>query len=127
MFARPEILTLASSLAAHAEKRQMLVAENVANADTPGYTARDLADFASIYRSDGDFGMRQTRPGHLANEPVLHLVLASSSGAGMSPNGNSVSLEREMVKSAEVQREHDLAIAVYGKSLDILRASLGRR
>jgi flagellar basal-body rod protein FlgB len=45
----------------------------------------------------------------------------------MSPNGNSVSLETEMVKAADTQREHDLALAVYGKSLDILRASLGRR
>ena len=33
----------------------------------------------------------------------------------------------EMVKAADVKREHDLALAIYGKSLAILRASLGRR
>ena len=48
-------------------------------------------------------------------------------GGTMSPNGNSVSLEGEMVKAADVKREHDLALAIYGKSLAILRASLGRR
>lgn len=127
MFERPEILTLASSLAAHAAKRLTLVAENVANADTPGYAAQDIGDFASVYRSDSDFGMRQTRPGHIANDRSSDPSGASSSGAEMSPNGNNVSLESEMVKSAEVQREHNLAIAIYGKSLDILRASLGRR
>lgn len=127
MFERPEILMLASSLAAHAAKRQRLVAENVANADTPGYAAQDIGDFASFYRSDSDLGLRQTRPGHIADEAPPQVFRVSASGTEMSPNGNNVSLESEMVKSAESQREHDLAIAIYGKSLDILRASLGRR
>lgn len=127
MFERPEILTLASSLAAYAAERHALVAENVANADMPGYVAKDIGDFASVYRSDGDLGMVQTRPGHIAGERSPHFSDAPSAGAEMSPNGNSVSLETEMVKSAEVQRQHDLAITIYGKSLDILRASLGRR
>lgn len=127
MFERPEILKLASSLAAHAAERQALVAENVANADTPGYVAKDVGDFASVYRFNGDLGMNQTRPGHIGRTNSLSAARESAAGAETSPNGNSVSLEIEMVKSAEVQREHNLAIAVYGKSLDILRASLGRR
>ncbi len=127
MFERPEILTLASSLAAHAAERQVLVAENVANADTPGYIAKDVGDFATVYQSKGDLGLTQTRPGHLGRTDSSFTAVASSAGAEMSPNGNSVSLETEMVKSAEVQQEHNLAIAVYDKSLEILRASLGRR
>jgi flagellar basal-body rod protein FlgB len=126
MFERPEILTLASALAAHAADRQAAVAENVANADTPGYSAKDIGDFAEVYHADGAFGMTQTRPGHIGGS-ASRLASASTAGAELSPNGNSVSLETEMVKSAEVQREHNLAIAVYGKSLDILSASLGRR
>lgn len=128
MFAKPEIMTIASSLSAHAAARQALTAENVANADTPGYRAKDIADFAALYRASGSFGMAHTRPGHLggdaAGEGMARIVL---SGRNMSPNGNSVSLEAEMVKSAAAQSEHDLALTVYGKSLDILRASLGRR
>jgi flagellar basal-body rod protein FlgB len=127
MFARPEILRIASSMAAHAAERQALVAENVANADTPGYSAKDIGDFADAYQADSDLGMARTRPGHIGGESSQAFVMTSRSGGEMSPNGNDVSLETEMVKSAEVQREHNLAIAVYGKSLDILRASLGRR
>ncbi len=128
MFIKPEVLAIASSLSAHAAARQALIAVNVANADTPGYRARDIADFAATYREADVAGMTRTRPGHVggddsaANAPAARVSLSE-----MSPNGNSVSLETEMVKSAEVQREHDLALAVYGKSLDILRASLGRR
>ena len=42
MFDRIETLRMASSLTAHAAERQKLIAQNVANADTPGFRARDL-------------------------------------------------------------------------------------
>ncbi len=129
MFEKPEVLTIASSLAAHAAARQSAIARNVANADTPGYRARDLPDFAEIYRSDDAAPLRRTRAGHLGDAPVSAELAASErvGGGTMSPDGNSVSLETEMVKAADVKREHDLALAIYGKSLAILRASLGRR
>ena len=127
MFAKPEILTIASSLSAHAMQRQALIAENVANADTPGYRARDISDFRESYLSASPFGMNRTREGHLAMSEPPFAGQVETQTAQMSPNGNSVSLETEMVKAADTQREHDLALAVYGKSLDILRASLGRR
>lgn len=128
MFTKPEVLTIASSLSAHAAARQALIAENVANADTPGYRAKDIGGFAASYRDALGTEMRQSRPGHVGNDRGFD---GGADGivslAKMSPNGNSVSLESEMVKSAEVEREHNLALAIYGKSLDILRASLGRR
>ncbi|MEZ5772053.1 MAG: FlgB family protein [Defluviimonas denitrificans] len=127
MFAKPEILTIASSLSAHAMQRQALIAENVANADTPGYRARDIPDFRESYLSASPFGMNRTREGHLGTPEPPFAGQVETQTAQMSPNGNSVSLETEMVKAADTQREHDLALAVYGKSLDILRASLGRR
>lgn len=127
MFAKPEILTIASSLSAHAMQRQALIAENVANADTPGYRAKDIPDFAQSYRSASPFGMSRTREGHLGRSAPPFADAVERQTAQMSPNGNSVSLETEMVKAADTQREHNLALAVYGKSLDILRASLGRR
>ena len=128
MFIKPEVLAIASSMSSHAAARQALIAENVANADTPGYRAKDIGDFAASYRDSIGTEMRRSRPGHFGSEGA-----AGSTADGfrslvqMSPNGNSVSLESEMVKSAEVEREHSIALAVYGKSLDILRASLGRR
>ena len=129
MFEKPEVLTLASSLAAHAATRQSAIARNVANADTPGYRAQDLPDFAESYRAESGAALRQTRAGHLpsfggAQDPA---VLDRAGAGTLSPNGNGVSLETEMVKAADVKREHDMALAIYSKSLAILRASLGRR
>ncbi len=127
MFSKPEILTIASSLSAHAMQRQALIAENVANADTPGYRAKDIPDFRESYLAASPFGMNRTREDHLATSGAPFTDGVGRQTAQMSPNGNSVSLESEMVKAADTQREHNLALVVYGKSLDILRASLGRR
>ena len=120
--------SIAQALAAHAAARQAAIVENVANADTPGYRARDLADFADTYRAADQGALRQTRAG-----PSRRGGRVDRSGTGrarrdrtQSPNGNTVSLEDQMVRAAEVrQREHDLALAVYRKSLDILRTASG--
>ena len=43
------------------------------------------------------------------------------------PNGNSVSIEQEMVKAASARQDHEMALAIYRTTSDILRASLGRK
>lgn len=127
MIAKPDIMTLASSRAAYAAERQSVIAGNIANADTPGYRARDLPAFDRIYRDTATYPMRESRAGHLGSGGTSPGLIARPAGDHMSPNGNDVSLESEMVKSAEAQRDHDLALAVMRSSLAILRGSLGRR
>jgi flagellar basal-body rod protein FlgB len=123
------VLRLASDLAAHAKTRQSVIAENVAHADTPGYRARDIADFASVVEQAGPaFAARTTRPGHVAfGADARGFEPRETTAFGAeSPNGNTVSLEDQMMRAADVRASHDLALGVYGKSLDILRAGLGR-
>jgi flagellar basal-body rod protein FlgB len=122
MFDRLEIFTLASAQARHAAARQAVVARNIANADTPGYRARDLADFSETLRR---LEMRRETgapPG--ADDLRLREIDA---GTPASPNGNTVSLELEMLRGIEAQRAHDRALRVYGAALGILRTSLGRQ
>ncbi len=122
-----DILSIANDLASHAYRRQGLIAKNIANADTPGYKAKDISDFSTNF--DNRFAMRETRAGHVTvgssnNAPVVSV----SSGFGThSPNGNNVSIEDQMVRSADVKMQHDLALGVYQKSMSILKASLNRR
>lgn len=128
MYDRLEIFQLAHGLAKHASARQAAIAGNVANADTPGYRAQDVTPFAETYRAQtGDDGLRGTRAGHRMNgttslsTPTLIDVPGPSE-----PNGNTVSLETEMIKSAEIRHSHEMALSVYQTSLGILRTSLGR-
>jgi len=128
MFDGIEVLALARTLSVHSGARQAVVAENVANADTPGYRARDLPDFAETWRAAGAAAdLHRTRPGHLGS--------ADAAGSGpqpvfqpgqASPNGNTVSLETELVRAADIRSKHNLALTVYSSSLDIIRASIGR-
>lgn len=125
MFEKLEIVRMAQALAAHSGARQGLVARNIANADTPGYRAQDLSAFRSVYRGDQPI-LKATRPGHLSSSATGSEALPRTADGAASPNGNTVSLEGEMVKAAEIRQGHDMALSVYRASSDILRAALGR-
>ncbi len=126
MFEKLELVRMAQAMAAHAGARQGEIARNIANADTPGFKARDLPPFAEVYEAPE--GLRATRPGHLApGEASGAEAVARHSRSAASPNGNTVSLESEMVAAVEVQQQHEMALAIYRNASDILRASLGRR
>lgn len=128
MFENLAILKVAQSMASHAALRQNAISQNIANADTPGYTARDVVPFAETYEAGAGGTMRASRPEHLQGSGTLRAEITSRSQIStMSPNGNSVSLEDEMVKAVEVKRQHDLALTIYKTSLGVLRTSLGRR
>ncbi len=121
------ITRMAEALADHAASRLDLIARNVAQADTPGYKAMDLPEFSQVYEDSAQGGMRATRPGHFTTAMTAAEPVAQPSGGEASPDGNTVSIEREMVKSASVRQEHEMALAVYSNARDILRASLGRK
>ena len=129
MFEKLEIFQMAGAMARHAASRQALVAQNIANADTPGYKARDLASFADTYQDNSDaMELRTTRAGHLTGASSYDSTSRIIAGTGSeSPNGNNVSLEGEMMKATEISQQHKEALAIYQSSLGILRTSLGRR
>ena len=124
------VLRLASGLAAHATARQTVISQNIANADTPGYHARDITDFASAVDGAGmAFSARVTRPGHIPFGPGAtgHDIRETSALGTETPNGNTVALEDQVMRAAQVKQSHDMALGVYQKSMDNLRMSLGRR
>ncbi len=127
MFDNLEVMRMAHALAKHASSRHETIARNIANADTPGYRASDVASFQDTYRSEHGGAMRATRPRHFGAEAgVAADPRVVDAGGPASPNGNTVSLETEMVKSVETKLQHDMATSIYRASLDILRASIGR-
>lgn len=125
MFEKLEITRMAQAMAAHAGTRMGVIAQNVAHADNPGYKTRDLPDFAKTYADDHGQGLRTTRASHLSAGGSVPLEAVISRGAD-APNGNSVSLEGEMVKAAEVRQQHDMALSIYRATSDIMKLALGR-
>lgn len=126
MYYSLELFQTATAMARHAGSRQAIVARNIANADTPGYRAQGLAPFQDIYDARRPAQMRATRPGHITASPAAHAAIARETGAEPAPNGNTVSLEDELLNSVAVSREHSRALAIYRHTMTVLRSSLGR-
>lgn len=115
---------LASRQAQHLAVRQATIAGNVANADTPGYKARDVAPFAEVLARTG-LGMAATDGRHLQGSPGAAAVKVRPSETwDPLDTGRSVSLEQELLKSNEVAREHSLNTAVVKSFHRMLIASL---
>ena len=128
MLEKLETIRMARAMTSHAAERAKVIAGNVANADTPGFRARDLRPFAETYRNAGANPIRATRVGHFTSSDAGGMTArVTEDQGGLAPNGNSVSLEDEMVKNAETKRQHDISIAVYRSSLTMLRTAMGRR
>jgi flagellar basal-body rod protein FlgB len=126
-----EILRMAQGMAAHASARQGIIAENIAHADTPGYQAKDLKSFAETYAAQTatPFQLKISREGHLpaTQSPYEASEIYLTAFGAESPNGNNVSLEDQMMRASQIKGQHELALGIYRKSMDILRMSLGRR
>lgn len=124
MFQNLDVFKTAMAMAKHAGRQQAFAAQNIANADTPGYRARELPKFKDSLQ-EAMMGQRATRDQHL-NGSTDRTVEFTERRNALDPNGNTVSLEQEMVTAVEAKRHHDRALAIYRNNLSILRASLGR-
>ena len=113
------------------QERQRLLAENVANADTPGYRPRDLTplDFGrQVQQASGQLQLALTAPGHLngAGAPGSSFAMERSGKYDVKPMGNAVNLEDEMMKVSANQMDHAAATSLYSKSLHLLKTAIGK-
>jgi flagellar basal-body rod protein FlgB len=114
-------------------EREKVLAENVANADTPNYKARDLKpqDFASMMGAAGSGGRMtpaatdarhfDTRAGGSSKN-----VAIKDAKAEATLSGNTVSLESEMMKVAETAMDYQLITNLYRKQIGLIKAVIGR-
>ncbi|MBB4364187.1 flagellar basal-body rod protein FlgB [Bradyrhizobium sp. CIR18] len=107
------LFELASSQARYLELRQSTIATNVANANTPGFKARDVEPFNKVL--DGlPVRLAMTSPSHmqLAAAETDTRATAKKDSWEVVHSGNSVSLEQEMIKGSDVSRDYSMNSAV---------------
>lgn len=127
MTALPLVSMLRDRMQWH-QARQKVLAENVANANTPGFQPKDLRQSSGAPTPRPAAVMiERTNPLHLASASATEVGTASAPRFETKPSGNAVSLEDEMMKVAENQSEYQLAASLYQKSLSMLRAAAGVR
>ena len=111
-------------------QRQDVLSQNVANADTPGYVARDLKplDFQQALSSAGRGNhLMVTDPRHIAITPVSNNSFQDVAAADReaNPNGNAVSLEQEMIKVSDNQAQFQAAANLYAKAMTLMKTAIG--
>lgn len=114
--------------------RQSVLAENIANADTPRFQARDLKriDHETRRQVEAPVAMApvRTNKGHLAGRAIIEngpLGGGRVDSFEVTPEGNSVVLEEEVMKMTSNQLDYQAVAGLYQKSLSMLRSAVGRR
>lgn len=111
------------------QSRQKVLAENVANADSPGFKPSDLKQPAIAATSATASGVSPTltSAGHMSFAGLNGGFDGSKAQRfETTPNGNAVNLEDEMLKVAQNQSDFQLAASLYSKGLGLMKIAIGK-
>lgn len=118
------LFDLATQRLVWADRRQALLAQNIANADTPGFVPKDIAPFAQTLAQAGETRLVRTQPNHLAGTATPQADMQSMPSEH-APNGNAVRLDRQLINVAETQTTQAMVTAIYHKYLAMFGMALG--
>ncbi len=113
------------------QARQGVLAENIANADTPGYSAKDVKAYKFsdlVGKASLDLATTTTSSGHIAGaiSQVKDARVETVDTFEVTPSGNSVNLEEEMMKITGNQMDYQAATTLYAKGLGLIRTALSK-
>ena len=128
------ILSMLRTKMSWAQERQKVLAQNVANSDTPNYRGRDLVApkfddaVSSAVRPVDQVTLGATAPGHIGGSRV-GATRYGTAGCGdeVRPSGNAVNLEDQMLKVSQNQMDYAAATTLYSRSLNLLKTAIGKR
>jgi len=129
------ILSMLRTRMQWAQERQRILAENVANADTPNFRPHDIS--APVFpdpsrlapASVGTVALAQTEPGHIAGSMTgaSAFQLERPRPYDVHPTGNAVNLEEEMMKVAANNLDYQAVSALYTRSLNLIKTAVGKK
>lgn len=111
-------------------QRQRVIADNIANADTPHYAPRDLNESQFLNLLKGRTGRVEpvaTNAKHLHGTVVRDGPAKSARQKEVyetAPDGNAVILEEQLVKEAKVQGDYQTMVNLYRKHMEMFRTAL---
>ncbi|MGH7040956.1 MAG: flagellar basal body rod protein FlgB, partial [Acetobacteraceae bacterium] len=117
------LFSLAAQRMKWLDQRQTVLAQNVANSDTPGYTPSDLPPFAATL-ADAAGTLRRSSPRQLPGA-VPDLLSGRARPEARAPDGNAVSLDTQLKDIADTATDQDLVATIYSKYLAMFQLALG--
>lgn len=115
-------------------RRQEVLAQNIANSDTPNYKPSDLQafnfpDMVKRQQMQQGRGLTTTSSMHFAGARTLTSPFAEAQDTApfeTAPNGNAVVLEEQMAKLGETQIQHRLTTELYRKHIGMIKIAIGK-
>lgn len=111
-------------------ERQAVLAQNVANADTPGYVAKDVKqpNFAALVsNASHKLAIATTTPGHIVPLSATGAFQqVAQHGGERSPSGNAVQLEDQMMKISDTANDFALTTSLLRANIGLLKMALGK-
>jgi flagellar basal-body rod protein FlgB len=121
-----DLFNLAEQRLAWADRRQAVLAQNVANANTPGYKPRDLRAFADMLGGTSAVEPVRTQPNHLTGSAGGVPGEVVDRAHTQSPDGNGVTLDEQLLKVADTATTHQLVTTIYKTYLGMFGTALSR-
>ncbi len=125
---QPELFTALQSQMKWAATRQNLIAQNIANANTRGYQAKDLEplDFKSVLKATHSPSLAVTNSKHITPTRAEGEFSKYRLSSETSLNGNGVDVEEQALMAAKTKDMHTEAASMYRKYSEMLRLAIGR-
>jgi flagellar basal-body rod protein FlgB len=134
-FAGISLFNIMKQKLSYMSERQSVLAQNIANADTPGYKAKDVKEpnFKKMAKMAGGGAVRKlpmtlTDEQHIPSKPGMigmYKVEKRDKTDELNPNENNVVIEEEMAKVASNQAEYQKVINLYGKAVAMFKTAIG--
>lgn len=123
-----------SSKLNYLNQRQGVLAQNMANGDTPGYQPKDLTkvDFGAVLKNVTDTNrvtIKATQEGHIPDPSKIADAKDKKDKITyeVSPDGNGVIMEEQMVKANETMMDYNLMTSLMNKQVAMYRIAVGRQ
>ncbi|WP_294258387.1 flagellar basal body protein [uncultured Sphingomonas sp.] len=116
-------------------QRQQVIAQNLANSETPGYKSRDVSEpnFGDLLQGAGGISIAKPRvelTGTMKNlgavQPMGSGVVFDKDVTETKPDGNNVTLEDQLLKMGKVQADFSAMTNIYRKQMVLMKTALGK-
>lgn len=116
-------------------ERQRVIAQNIANSETPGFKAREVTapDFASLVQEAGKPSVARPRIALTSGMSALGArqvmsgnIVLDTKTSETKPDGNNVTLEDQLLKMGQIQADFATMTGLYRKQMGLLKSAIGR-
>lgn len=123
-FKNLSVFNAASQNMQYLSAKQKVIAENIANVNTPGYLARAIEEPSFASEISSSVTLKTTNPKHIGlNDNRSYRVYTPNPSAALTIDGNGVILEEQMNQASKASSEYKKTITIFNKYKSLLQTA----